>query len=455
MTALRFDICVIGAGAGGLSVAAGAAQMGARVALIEGGRMGGDCLNFGCVPSKALLAAARQGRSYPEAVAHVAAAIAALAPRDGEERFAALGVRVIRGWARFVSPREVEAGGHRVRARRFVIATGARPSVPDVPGFADVPFLTNESLFALREAPGHLLVLGGGPTGMEMAQAHRRLGCAVTVIEAGRVLGREEPELAALVAARLRAEGVEIVEGAAAARVEGWTGRVVVALSDGRRVEGTHLLLAAGRQPALEGLGLAAAGIAVEAGRVKVSAGLRTANRRVYAIGDAASAAQFAHGAGYQAGIVVRRAVLGLPARARAGHIPRVTYTEPELAAVGMGEAEARARFGARLSVVAVPLAETDRAVTDGIGEGALKLMVVRGRPVGVAIAGPGAGELIAPWALMLSARLPLSAMAKAVLPYPTLGEVSKRAAGAYFSPKLFDNPWLRWVVRAVQHVVP
>ncbi|WP_127901897.1 dihydrolipoyl dehydrogenase family protein [Solirhodobacter olei] len=455
MTRLHVDLCVIGAGSGGLSVAAGAVQMGARVTLIEGAKMGGDCLNFGCVPSKALLAAARAGKDHAAAMAHVAEAIAAIAPHDSEERFTALGCTVIRAFARFTSPREVEAGGTRITARRFVIATGARPAIPKIPGLDTVPFLTNETLFDPGPRPGHLLILGGGPLGVEMAQAHRQLGCAVTVIEASRILGREEPELAALVIDRLRAEGVTLIEGASAIRAGREGEAVTLALADGRSVTGTHLLLATGRVPALEALDLPAAGIETEGGRVKSDARLRTTNRRVFAIGDATSARQFTHLAGYHAGLVVRQALLALPARARADHIPRVTYTVPELAHIGLTEAEARERHGKSLTVITLPFSETDRAVTDAAGPGLVKLMVHRGRPVGVGIAGPQAGELIAPWALALTARLKLSVMASTVLPYPTLSEVSKRAAGTYFSGKLFDNAWVRRVVRAVQRVVP
>lgn len=451
---LKVDLCVIGAGAAGLSAAAGAAQLGARVALIEAGRMGGDCLNSGCVPSKALLAAARAGLDYDAAMARAAAAVAAIAPHDSAERFAGLGVTVIRGWARFVSPRTVEVAGRHIRARRFLLATGARPWVPDLPGLVGLPYLTNETLFDLRVAPGHLLILGGGPMGVEMAEAHRRLGVAVTLVEAGRCLAREEPELAAVVCDSLRAIGVTILEGAAAVAVEGEAGALALRLADGRRVGGTHLLLATGRRPALEGLGLAAAGIAAAEGRIAVDARLRTANRRVYAAGDAVSPTQLTHVAGYQAGLVLRQVALGLPARVRSDHIPRVVYTEPELAQIGLTEAEARARF-ADVAVVTLPLAGTDRAVTEGIARGALKLVVRRGRPLGVGIVGPGAGELIAPWAVVFASRLKLAALTRAVLPYPTLSEVSKQAAGAYFSPKLFDNAWLKWVVRAVQRLVP
>jgi pyruvate/2-oxoglutarate dehydrogenase complex dihydrolipoamide dehydrogenase (E3) component len=472
MESIRTDLCIIGAGSGGLSLAAGAVQMGARVVLIEGAEMGGDCLNHGCVPSKALIAAAHAAHAmtagapfgvapvspqvdFAAAKDHVARTIAAIAPHDSQERFEGLGVRVIRAWARFVSPREVEADGHRIRARRFVIATGSVPAIPPIPGLAEVPFLTNETIFALRKRPFHLVVIGGGPIGMEMAQAHFRLGCRVTVIEAGRALAREEPELAAVVLERLRAEGVEVVEGSAVASVAGTEGAISVTLADGRRIAGSHLLLATGRKPALERLGLDAAGISTTPAGIAVNAGLRSTNRRVHAIGDAAGLGQFTHLAGYHAGIVIRSAVLGLPAKARADHIPRATYTDPELAHVGLTEAEARARHGAAVQVVTWPFSENDRARAMLRTDGLVKLIVHRGRPVGVGIAGPQAGELIAPWALAVANRLKLSAMANTVLPYPTLAETGKRAAGAYFSPKLFDNAFVKMVVRLVQRVFP
>ena len=472
MTQVRTDLCVIGAGSGGLSVAAGAVQMGARVVLIEAAEMGGDCLNAGCVPSKALLAAAAaaqaQRRGFRGVAAvepavdfaavkdHVAAVIAAIAPHDSQERFEGLGCRVIRGFARFTGPETVEAAGVRVRARRFVVATGSRPAVPPIPGLEGVPFLTNETVFGLREAPGHLLVIGGGPIGLEMAQAHRRLGCRVTVVEAARFLGREDPEAAALVLEALRAEGVVLREGVGVAEVMGQPGAVALRLADGTRVEGTHLLVATGRKVALEGLGLEAAGVGHDARGVTVDARLRSvSNRRVFAVGDAAGGAQFTHVAGYHAGVVVRQAVLGLPAKVRADHIPRAVYTAPELAQVGLTEAEARAAHGDRVTVVRAEVGANDRAVAGALGPGFVKLMVVRGRPVGVTIAGPAAGELIGLWALVLAARLKLTAVAGTVLPYPTLNELSKRASGAYFSPKLFDNPVLRAAVRFVQRVLP
>ena len=471
MDRIETDICVIGAGSGGLSVAAGAVQMGARVVLIEGDEMGGDCLNHGCVPSKALLAAAKAAQAMrdggPFGVApvepdidfarvkdHVARVIEAIAPVDSQERFEGLGVHVIRAWARFISPDEVEAGGAVIRARRFVIATGSRPVVPPIPGLGTVPYLTNETIFPLREKPAHLLVLGGGPIGLEMAQAHRRLGCAVTVVEAARALGREDPELAGVVLARLRAEGVEILEDLSITEVSA-EGGVTLGLSDGRRITGSHLLVAAGRKVALDRLDLDAAGVAHDRRGVSVGANLRSTNRRVYAVGDAAGGAQFTHLAGYHAGIVIRQVAFALPAKASMAHIPRATYTDPELAQVGLTEAEARKAHGARLNVLRWPYHDNDRAQAEGKVAGLVKVMVVRGRPVGVGIAGAQAGELIGLWALAIAAGLSMGKVAGMVAPYPTLGEVSKRAAGAYFSPKLFDTPMVKRVVGLVQRHLP
>jgi pyruvate/2-oxoglutarate dehydrogenase complex dihydrolipoamide dehydrogenase (E3) component len=471
MERIETDVCVIGAGSGGLSVAAGAVQMGARVVLVEGAEMGGDCLNHGCIPSKALLAAAKAAHAmtaggmfgitpvspeidFGRVKDHVARTIATIAPVDSQERFEGLGVRVIRAWARFTSPEEVAAGSVAIRARRFIIATGSRPVVPDIPGIGSVPYLTNETIFPLREKPAHLLILGGGPIGMEMAQAHRRLGCAVTVIEGGRALGREDPELAAVVLDRLGAEGVVVIPGVAVTAISS-EGGVTVALADGRSLTGSHLLVAAGRQVALERLDLDAGKVAHDRKGVTVGSNLRSAtNRRVYAVGDAAGGAQFTHLAGYHAGVVIRQIMFALPAKATMAHIPRATYTDPELAQVGLTEDEARKAHGNRLTVLRWPYHDNDRAQAEGKTAGLVKVMVAGGRPVGAGIVGAQAGELIALWALALSAGLKMGKLAGMVPPYPTLGEVSKRASGAYFSPKLFDSPVVKQVVGLVQRYV-
>ena len=459
------DLCVIGAGSGGLSVAAGAVQMGASVVLIEGAEMGGDCLNTGCVPSKALLAAGKaahaMGAGAPFGVApaparidaealraHVRDVIAGIAPHDSQERFEGLGVTVIRDWARFTGPEEVEAGGRRIRARRFVIATGSRAAVPPVPGLRELSPLTNETIFGLREVPEHLLILGGGPIGMEMAQAHRRLGARVTVIEAAKALGRDDPEAAAVVLARLRAEGVEIVEDAPVAAASAPDDRPRLEAKDGRAWEGSHLLVAAGRTPDLGRLDLDRAGVETTRAGVKVDAGLRSvSNRRVYAVGDAAGGPQFTHVAGWHAGLVIRSALFRLPVKAT-GAIPWVTYTDPELAQVGPTEAEARNAHGDRLEVLRAEFDGNDRARTERATEGFAKVMVLKGRPVGATIVGPHAGELIGLWTLAISQRLKIGAVAGMIAPYPTFGEISKRAAGAYYAPRLFANPWVKRAVR-------
>lgn len=452
---VRTDICIIGAGSGGLSVAAGAVQMGARVVLIEKGAMGGDCLNTGCVPSKALLHAAAHGMGWRAAHEHVRETIATIAPHDSVERFSELGVEVIKGAARFTGPRSLVVGDTEVRARRIVIATGSVPFVPPIPGVEDVPYLTNETIFDLTQAPQHLIVLGGGPVGVEMALAHRRLGSEVTVIEAERALGREDPEAAALVLASLRAEGVTFEEGAKAVRLRKLDEGVELVTQDGRVITGSHLMVAVGRKVVTEGLDLGAAGIETTDKGIKVNASLRTTNRRVYAIGDAAGGLQFTHLAGYHAGVIIRSMLFALPARATTAHIPRATYTDPEVAQIGPTEAEARETYGDRLRVARIGFAAIDRSIATGRGAGFIKVMVVKGRPVGATIVGADAGEHIGLWSLAIASKLKMSAISGMVVPYPTLAEINKRAAGTYFSPRLFDNPSVKRVVRAVQKLVP
>ena len=472
METIKTDLLILGAGSGGLNVAAGAVQMGADVVLLEGHKMGGDCLNYGCVPSKALLASAKiaheMGAATPFGVAsvaaqidyasakdHVAQAIATIEPHDSQERFEGLGVRVIRAFGRFTGPQTVQAGDVEITARRIVIATGSAPFVPPIPGLDTVPYLTNETLWDLRERPDHLLVIGGGPIGMEMAQAHRRLGSDVTVIEGAKALGKDDPEMAAVVLETLRAEGIEIAEDAKAAEIRGHAGAIEVETSDGRVFKGSHLLVAVGRKANLD-LDLEKAGIEATRAGIKVDDSLRSVtNRKVYAIGDAAGGLQFTHVAGYHAGIVIRSALFGLPAKASDAHIPWATYTQPELAQIGLTEAQARAAHGDKLEIARFDYGGNDRAIAERKTKGLIKVMVVKGRPVGVSIAGHQAGELIALWSLVISAKLKLSAVSGMVAPYPTIAEINKRAAGAYFGPKLFNSAMVKTVVRFVQRWLP
>ena len=464
------DLCVIGAGAGGLAVAAGAVQMGASVVLVERGDMGGDCLNVGCVPSKSLIAAAKFAhqwrRSGEFGVAYrppsidfvavgdsVAQVIARIAPNDSVERFERLGVKVLRAEAKFTDPRTVRAGTFDIRARRFVIATGSCPAIPPIPGLGSIPYFTNETIFANRAPLRHLVVIGGGAVGVELAQAHRRLGAEITVIDAGPLLPRDDPELVALLIHRLAAEGIALRPSTAIAAIERGGEGVAVALTSGERIAGSHLLVAAGRQPNLAALDLAAAGIEASERGVTVDTRLRTTNRRAYAIGDIAGGPQFTHAALYHAGIVIRNALFRLPARVDYGALPRVTYSDPELAAVGMSEAAARDAHGDKIRVLRWSLAENDRAQTERETAGMVKIVTdAKGRILGAAILDAGAGDQIMSWALAISQRLKIGAMANLVMPYPTRSEAGKRAAGSFYTPTLF-SPRARQLVRLLAHL--
>ena len=404
------DLCVIGAGAGGLAVAAGAAQMGASAVLVERAEMGGDCLNFGCVPSKSLIAAARIAHEWrrggqlgidyqPPQVDFaavgdsVARVVARIAPNDSVERFEGLGVSVLRGEAKFIDRGCARAGDVEIRARRFVVATGSTPSIPPITGLRDVPYFTNETIFAARQAPRHLIVIGGGAVGIELAQAYRRLGAAVTVIDAGPLLPRDDPELVALLRERLTEEGVALRPSSPIAAIERDGAGVAVRLADGTLIAGSHLLVAAGRAPNIAALDLDAAGIASTAHGIAVDARLRTANRRVFAIGDCAGGPQFTHVALYHAGIVLRNALFHLPARVDYRAVPWVTYSDPELAQAGMGEATARDAHGGKVRVLRWSFArESDRAHTERDTAGEVKIVTLKnGRILGAAdLSAPG-----------------------------------------------------------------
>ncbi len=458
---IKCDICVIGAGSGGLSVAAGASQMGAKTVLIEKGKMGGDCLNTGCVPSKSLIAASHAAEAirnsgrfgvnghepsidFARVNDHVHSVIAGIAPHDSVERFEGLGVQVIKETAKFVGRNEVEAGGKRIRARRFVVATGSSAAVPPIPGLDGVPYMTNETVFELRERPEHLIVIGGGPIGAELAQAHRRLGSEVTILEMFRILGRDDPDAAEVVRKRLSSERIAMIEGISITGIaKKGNGIAVTIEQDGEQktISGSHLLVAAGRRPNVDGLGLETAGIAHTPKGITVDARLRTTNKKVFAIGDVAGGLQFTHVAGYHAGIVIRNALFSLPAKADKAVVPWVTYTDPEIAHVGLTEAEARKSHGDAIKVLKWSFEENDRARAELETEGLVKVVVGSGgRILGATIAGPHAGELLQPWVLAITQKLKIGAMANIIAPYPTLGEVNKRVAGSYYTPSLFSE---------------
>lgn len=465
---LTTDICVIGAGSGGLSVAAAAAAFGVPVVLIEKAKMGGDCLNTGCVPSKALIAAAKRAHDartgaafgvhvrgadvvYEQVHRHIHDVIAAIAPNDSVARFTGLGVKVLSAEARFVDAETVAAGNKGlVKARRFVIATGSSPAVPPIPGLDKTPYLTNETIFDLKECPAHLIVIGAGPIGFELAQAYRRLGAQVTVLEAAKPLAKEDPECAQVVLDRLAAEGVNLRSGVKVARtgrIKGGGVKVTLETRDGDDVlEGSHLLVATGRRVNIDGLSLDKAGIRSEPSGIMVNKGLRTTNKRVYAIGDVAGGLQFTHAANYHAGLVIRNALFRLPVSLNNDIVPRVTFTDPELAHIGQTETDARQRH-TTIRVLRWPFHDNDRAQTERDFSGHIKVVTTkRGKILGATIVGAQAGDQISAWALAVNQGLNIRAMASVIMPYPTRAEAGKRAAIDFFAPGL-TSPLLRRII--------
>ena len=456
---IHTDICVIGAGAGGLSVAAGAARLGRKVVLIEKGEMGGDCLNAGCVPSKALLAAAARAAElnrplrlgvasagarvdFAAVMAHLRDTIAAIAPHDSQERFEGLGVKVIRAAARFVDHHTLEADGVKIRARRFVIATGSRPVIPPIPGLDETSYLTNETLFDLTELPESLAVIGAGPMGVEMAQAFARLGAAVTLIDSGPLLSREDRKAARLVAAQLEEDGVAIRENTTiAAVVMSQSGAIALKLTGGETISAQRLLVAAGRAPVVDELGLDAARVAHSAAGVEVDGRMRSSNRRIYAVGDVTGGRMFTHMAGYHASLVIRDALFRARTKNYDDISPRVVYADPELAQIGLTEAQARARFGGKIRAVEKPFAASDRARAEGDLRGFLKIITrANGEILGATILGAHAGDLIGPFALAMANGLKIRAFTAMIAPYPTRGEMAKLAAGAWYEPLVFSR---------------
>ncbi len=467
---LHPDLCVIGAGSGGLSVAAAAAQLGVPVVLIEKGRMGGDCLNYGCVPSKALLAAAKRAEAVRTAAPfgidvieaqidharvhdHVHGVIAAIAPNDSVERFTGLGVRVIQATASFLDRNTVEAGRVLVRARRFVVATGSRPIIPPIPGLDEVRYFTNETIFDVNERIQHLIVLGGGPIGVELAQAHKMLGSHVTMIDTASFLGHEDDEATQVLLKRLEGAQVMLRPGTRVERVERSVQGVAVHIGkqgETEIIKGTHLLVATGRRANVKSLHLERAGVAYDENGIKVNQHLKTTNRRIYAIGDVIGGAQFTHLANYHAGIVIRNALFRLRPKVSAAAIPRVIYTEPELAQVGLTEAEARKRRR-RIRILRWPFADNDRAQAERATDGFIKVITKKnGEILGCTIVGASAGELIQLWAVAIDKGMKVGDLTSFVLPYPTLSEISKRVAFTYYQPTLTKR-WLRSMIRLLR----
>jgi pyruvate/2-oxoglutarate dehydrogenase complex dihydrolipoamide dehydrogenase (E3) component len=454
--AARYNLVVLGAGTAGLVAAAGAAGLGARVALVERHLLGGDCLNYGCVPSKALIRAARAahdaagagafgvrvtpggGADFAAVMERVRRVRAGIARHDAVARLAGTyGVDVFLGEGRFCAPDCIAVEGRRLRFAKAVIATGARALRPPIPGLEAAGFLTNETVFSLTALPARLGVVGGGPLGCELAQAFRRLGSAVTVVDAApRLLPREDPDAAEILRRAFGREGIELVLGEPVAGVETGAGgkRVLLgAAAGGRALEVDEILIGAGRVPNVDGLGLELAGVAFDRTGIGVDDHLRTSNRRIFAAGDVCLALKFTHTADAAARIVVRNALFGGRARVSALTVPWCTYTDPEIAHVGLHEADAAAR-GLRAESFTVDLADVDRALLDGEAEGFARLVVRRGsdRLLGATIVARHAGEMIGEVGVAMAAGVGLAKLSGVIHPYPTQAEAIRRAADAY-----------------------
>jgi pyruvate/2-oxoglutarate dehydrogenase complex dihydrolipoamide dehydrogenase (E3) component len=466
MAAFEYDLGILGGGAAGLTAAAGAAQFGAKTILIEkAGKLGGDCLHFGCVPSKTLIRSAgiwslaRRAKEFglpevelpPVSLAAVMDRVRSVIDRiqehDSPERFCRLGAAVRFGEPRFVDDHTVSVDGDRLTARAWIIATGSSPSLPPVEGLEDVPYWTNETVFSQRELPRRLLVLGGGPIGVEMAQAFQRLGSQVTIIEfADRILGQEDPDIADILRTRLETEGVRILTGTKAIKAASLGSSVLLSVApvkengEPRTIEGDVLLVAAGRKPNVEGLELQAAGVEFSPRGVPADGRMRTNVPHVYSCGDVNGVFPFTHVAGYEAGVALSNAILRLPRKADYAKVPWCTYTDPEIASVGLNEKRATAA-GVEYRVLEAPFSEVDRALAEGEAQGKIKILVSpSGNLLGCQIAGHHAGELIHEWVAAINGGVKLSTLAGSIHAYPTLAEISKKAAGSYYSKKLFSD---------------
>ncbi|PHR60696.1 MAG: dihydrolipoamide dehydrogenase [Robiginitomaculum sp.] len=457
-TIYNVDLCIIGAGAGGLSIAAGAAQLGRSVVLYEAGEMGGDCLNHGCVPSKALIAASKHAHAFStgadfgiasakpkidfEAVkSHVQGVIDHIAPVDSQERFEGLGCTVIREFARFADANTIESDTSITKAKRIIIATGSRASAPPIPGLADTPYLTNESIFTIESLPKHLLIIGSGPIGLELGQAFVRLGSKVEIIDIAPPLGRNEPEHVKILVEALKTEGVVFHAPVNTKLISKTKTGVSVELEDGTVLTGSHLLVAAGRRAVTEGLDLELAGIKTERGHIVTDPTLRTSNKRVYAVGDVSGRGGLTHAAGHHAGIIIKNFyfVPFFKASVDVPNMPAVIYTSPELASVGLSEAQARKKYS-DIRVVQWGFDENDRAIAERSTKGGVKLIARKnGFILGGSIVGEGAGDLIQLLGLAIGNKMKIIAFTKLISPYPSRGEAVKRAASSWYTDAIFS----------------
>jgi len=467
---IHCDLAIIGGGAGGLTLAAGSAQLGLKVVLVETGKMGGDCLNYGCVPSKSLLAAAKsfyhmkhsskfgihiQGLvlDFPQVMQHVRYVIDNIAKHDSVERFESLGVQVIQTPGKFIAPDAMQTGNQIIRARRFTIATGSSPFIPPIPGIDSVPYLTNETLFDLQGQPEHLIVIGGGPIGCELAQAFAMLGSKVTILEGLNILPKDDADCVAVIRNQLKKMPIAIYEQVNVQQIESnQNAGITVSFKHQNKLAtatGSHLLIATGRLANVQDLDLEKANVKYTSKGIEVNQRLQTSNKKIYALGDVVGPYQFTHMASYQAGVVLRNIAFKLPAKIDYRAVPWVTYTEPELAHVGLLASDAEQRPDLRM--IEWPFVDNDRAQTERTLIGKIKIVTdKKARILGVTIVGPHAGELILPWVIAINEQKTLRSFTDVIAPYPTLSEISKRVAGQFYTPTLFSNK-ARWLVRWLQ----
>jgi pyruvate/2-oxoglutarate dehydrogenase complex dihydrolipoamide dehydrogenase (E3) component len=468
---LNCDLCIIGAGSGGLSVARRASQMGAFVVLIERSKMGGDCLNYGCIPSKSLIAAERAAKTvqnskifgiepngfsvnFQQVYDHIQTVIDEIAVFDSVERFKKLGVTVIKGTGRFVNKKEVQVNDTIISAKYFVVATGASPFIPPFSGLQAINYSTNETIFDLKEQPKHLLIIGGGTIGCEIAQAYLSLGTSVSLIQRSQILFKDEPELTEIARNQLIQDGLALYENADITNIVQQEKEIQIEFkhqNETKQIFGSHLLIATGRRPNLKNLNLELAGIQYTERGVQVDKRLRSTNKRVFVVGDAVGSYQFTHIADYHAGIVIRNTLFHLPIKVNDTVVPWAIYTDPELAHVGLSENEARQQFK-NVRILTSYFANNDRAHTERNTQGFIKVVTSKkGKIVGVSIAGHAAGELINLWSLVMSQNLKINSIANLIIPYPTRSEISKRVAESFYTPLLFSDTTRKWIKRILK----
>ena len=464
MATYDFDIGILGGGAAGLTVTSGASQFGAKTLLIEKeNALGGDCLHYGCVPSKTLIKTAHvyhlmknAGKyglppvdpkpvDYQKVARRIQSVIRVIEEYDSKERFCKLGAQVEFGNASFIDEHSVRLNGRSYSAKTWVIATGSSPAIPSIEGIDRTPYITNKELFYLDKLPKSMIAIGGGPVSIEMAQAFNRLGTQVTVIELGnQILGAEDKDMADQLLNILISEGITFCLGSATLSIKdlGSEKEVVIKNSEGKTLSlrAEIILVAVGRQANLKGLGLEGISVEFDKKGLKIDSRLRTNHRHIFAAGDTTGAYQFTHAAGYEGGIVLSNAILHLPRKVDYTNLPWCTYTDPELASIGMNEKRAKGA-GVDYSVWTEEFKLNDRSLAEGEEEGKIKLLLDRKeKPIGIQILGPRAGDLVSEWVAIMNGKVRLSTIASAIHPYPTLGEINKRVIGTFFSSKVFSE---------------